>query len=83
VELIDVEFSITSLPSRSDSSRYDENNGDDSISGVAELGNCSGSCHNLFWINYVTCKVHHDDTALQMYLSEWPNTILRQSKVLL
>jgi hypothetical protein len=45
VELIDVEFSITSLPSCSDSSRYDENSGDDSISGVAELGNCSGTIY--------------------------------------
>jgi hypothetical protein len=70
---------MTSLPSHSDSSECDDNSGDKSISGVADLGNCSGSHHSLFWIKYVTCKIHNDDTALQMYLSEWPNTILRQS----
>jgi len=31
-------------------------------------------------IKYVTCKSHTDKTAMEKYLSERPNTILKQSK---
>jgi hypothetical protein len=64
VELTDVGFSMTSLPSCSDSYGCDDNSGDDSVTRVGELGNCHGSCHSLFWINNAICKVHNDDTAL-------------------
>jgi hypothetical protein len=55
VKLIDVKLSMTSLPSCSDSSGCDGNSGDDSITRVADSGNCSGSCRSLFWIKCVTC----------------------------
>jgi hypothetical protein len=70
---------MMSFPSCSDSSGCDDNSGD-SITRVGKLGNCRGSCRSLFWIKYAICKVHNDDTALNKYLSEQPNTILRQSK---
>ncbi len=55
--------------------------GDDTIGRVADSsGNPIGSRRSLFWVKYITCKIHNDDTALQMYLSERPNTVLRQSK---
>jgi hypothetical protein len=50
VKVIDIELSMTSSPSCSDSSACDDNSVDDSISGVADLGNCIGSHHSLFWI---------------------------------
>jgi hypothetical protein len=80
-ELLDVkqlEVNMTSL--HSDSSRSDENSPDDSIVGVVDFGNCIGNCRSSFWVHYRTCKSHNNDTALQLYLSERPNTVLRQSK---
>jgi hypothetical protein len=81
VQLLDVErleLNMTSL--HSDSSRSDENSPDDSIVRLVASGNCIGSCRSSFWVQYSACKSHNDDTALQLYLSEWPNTVLRQSK---
>jgi hypothetical protein len=73
---------MTSLPScpspSSDSSECNDNSGDDSCSRVADLGNLSGRSHSLFWIKYITSKIHNNDTTLQMYLSEQPYTILKQ-----
>jgi hypothetical protein len=73
---------MTSLPLRYDSSECDGNSGDHSISNVSESGNHSGSHYGLFWIKYVTYKIHNYDTTLQIYLSEGPDTILRQYSIL-
>jgi hypothetical protein len=81
VEFLDVELLelyMTSL--HSDSSRSDENSPDDSIVRLVDSGNHIGSHRSSFWVQYSTCKSHNDDTALQLYLSEWPNTVFRQSK---
>jgi hypothetical protein len=81
VKLLDVELlelNMTSL--HSDSSRSDENSPDDSIVRLVDSGNHIGSHCSSFWVQYSTCKSHNDDAALQLYLSEQPNTVLRQSK---
>jgi hypothetical protein len=56
-------------------------NGDSSCDGTgeAEVGFLSSNHHSSHWIKYVTCKSHTDKTAMDKYLSEWPNTILKQS----
>jgi hypothetical protein len=78
LELERPEVNMTPLPS--DSSRSDENKPDDRIVGVVDSGNCIGNRRSSFWVQYSTCKSHNDDSALQLYLSERPNTVLRQSK---
>jgi hypothetical protein len=57
-------------------------NGDSSCDGTgeAERGIQFSKCHSSHWIKYVTCKSHIDETAMDKYLSERPNTILKQSK---
>jgi hypothetical protein len=40
----------------------------------------SSNCRSSHWIKYVTYKLHTDETAMEKYLSEQPNTILKQSK---
>jgi hypothetical protein len=56
--------------------------GDSSCDGTgeAEEGILSSNSRSLHWIKYVTCKSHTDETAMDKYLSERPNTILKQSK---
>jgi hypothetical protein len=49
--------------------------------GEAEVGILSSNRGSLHWIKYVTCKSHTDKTAMEKYLSERPNTILKQSKI--
>jgi hypothetical protein len=78
LELERAEVNMTPLPS--DSSRSDENSPDGSIVGVVDCRIGIGSRRSSFWVDYTTCKSHNDDSALQLYLSEWPNTVLRQSK---
>jgi hypothetical protein len=81
VQLLDVEqLQLNMTPFHSDSSRSDENSPDDSIVRLVDSGNHIGNRHSSFWVNYSTHKSHNDDTALQLYLSERPNTVLRQSK---
>jgi hypothetical protein len=48
--------------------------------GEAEVGIPSSNHRSSCWIKYVTCKSHTDKTAMEKYLSERPNTILKQSK---
>jgi hypothetical protein len=57
-------------------------NGDSSCDGTgeAERGIQSANRRSSRWINYVTCKSHTDETAMDKYLRERPNTILKQSK---
>jgi len=57
-------------------------NGDSSCNGTgeAEVGILSSNRRSSRWIKYVTCKSHTDKTAMDKYLSERPNTILKQSK---
>jgi hypothetical protein len=80
-ELLELErpqVNMTPLPS--DSSRSYENSPDDSIVRLVDSGNCIGNCRSSFWVQYSTCKSHNDHSALQLYLSERLNTVLRQSK---
>jgi hypothetical protein len=48
--------------------------------GEAERGIQSSNHRSSCWIKYVTCKSHTDETAMDKYSSERPNTILKQSK---
>jgi hypothetical protein len=71
---------VNLTPSPSDSSPCDDNSPDGTIVGVVDCRIGIGSRRNSFWVDYTTCKCHNDDSALQLYLSERPNTVLRQSK---
>jgi hypothetical protein len=77
VRSINVNLNMNSSPLDSSSV-----NGDSSCDGTGEgeVGILSSNCRSLHWIKYVTCKSHTDETAMDKYLSEWPNTILKQSK---
>jgi hypothetical protein len=77
VRSINVNLNMNSSPLDSSSV-----NGDSSCDGTgeAEVGILSSNRHSLHWIKYVTCKSHTDETAMDKYLSERPNTILKQSK---
>jgi hypothetical protein len=57
-------------------------NGDSSCDGTGEAERriLSSNRHSSHWIKYVTCKSHTDKTAIDKYLSERQNTILKQSK---
>ena len=58
-------------------------NGDSSCNGTgeAEVGILSSNHHSSRWIKYVTCKSHTDETAMEKYLSERPNTILSSQNI--
>jgi hypothetical protein len=77
VSSINVNLNINSLPLDSSSV-----NGDSACDGTgeAEVGILSSNHCSSRWIKYVTCKSHTDKTAMKKYLSEWPNTIMKQSK---
>jgi hypothetical protein len=61
-------------------SSCDGNNGNTFVTGEAEAGILSSNHCSSLWIKYVTCKCHSDKISMQNYLSEWPNTLLKQSK---
>jgi hypothetical protein len=77
VRSINVNLNMNSSPLDSSSV-----NGDSSCNGTgeAEVGILSSNRRSSRWIKYVTCKSHTDETAMDKYLSEQPNTILKQSK---
>jgi hypothetical protein len=77
VRSINVNLNMSSSPLDSSSV-----NGDSSCNGTgeAERGIQSSNRRSSRWIKYVTCKSHTDKTAMDKYLSERPNTILKQSK---
>jgi hypothetical protein len=77
VRSINVNFNMSSSPM--DSSTVNSDSSCDGT-GEAERGIQSANRRSSRWINYVTCKSHTDETAMDKYLSERPNTILKQSK---
>jgi hypothetical protein len=81
-ELLELEWpEVNMTPSPSDSSPCGgDSSPDGTIMGVVDCPIGVGSCRSSFWVDYTTCKCHYDDSALQLYLSERPNTVLRQSK---
>ena len=72
--------SSSSLCSDNDDSSCDGNNENTIVTGEAETGILPSNHHSLHWIKYVTFKSHSDQMSMQNYLSEWPNTLLKQSK---
>jgi hypothetical protein len=81
IQLIASEWpEVNMTPSPSDSSPCGDNSPDGTVVGVVDCHIGIGSRRSSFWVDYTTCKCHYDDSALQLYLSEWPNTVLRQSK---
>jgi hypothetical protein len=77
VRSINVNLNTNSLPL--DSSSVNSDSSCDGT-GEAERGIQSSNRRSSRWIKYVTCKSHTDKTAMDKYLSERPNTILKQSK---